>query len=459
MPYSVDIVVLSNIPKNLGREIEVKVGLPTKNPWSLPFGHKKILAERIEDYDLFIYSEDDILITRENIEAFLRITEVLPANQISGFLRYELDSTKKKWFPDFLGPYHWLPGSVNVVDQLTVVEFSNVHSACYIITRDQLRKAIESGGYLVGPHEGRYDLLCSAATDPYTQCGFKKVICISQLSKILVHHMSNNYVGRFGIGESDFNTQIKRLFSSEYNSNEINELFITTKKINNIEWDKVYYGDVDRNLLSLVSRNAKKILSAGCGYPSTEAELIQRDHAVTAIPLDPIVGSLYVSKGVKDTEPDFEKAFQGLAGTSFDCIIFSNVLQHLKDPADILSGAVGLLAHDGELLIRIPNFRYLKFLKDHFPYPIFKRWTYSKNYLHTVTKRCLKKWLSSIGVKVIEIQYVIESPRLKRIRPSFGILNILFGGSLLVRGKKTPLPPYLNENPVECSHELQSLSK
>ncbi len=41
MSYDMDIIVLSNIPKELGRDIEVIVGLPSKAPWSLPFGHKK----------------------------------------------------------------------------------------------------------------------------------------------------------------------------------------------------------------------------------------------------------------------------------------------------------------------------------------------------------------------------------------------------------------------------------
>ena len=88
MSYGIDIVILSNIPKELGSDIEVRVGLPAKNPWSLPFGHKKLFAERIDEYDLFIYSEDDTLIKQENIDAFLKVTKVLPENEIAGFLRY-----------------------------------------------------------------------------------------------------------------------------------------------------------------------------------------------------------------------------------------------------------------------------------------------------------------------------------------------------------------------------------
>src|SRR6516162_5834322 len=66
MPFDLHIVILSNLKKQ--REgTENLVGLPTKNPWSLPFAHKKVFAERIHQYDLFVYSEDDILITEHNL--------------------------------------------------------------------------------------------------------------------------------------------------------------------------------------------------------------------------------------------------------------------------------------------------------------------------------------------------------------------------------------------------------
>ena len=64
-------------------------------------------------------------------------------------------------------------------------------------TQRQLRKAIRSGGFLVEPHEWKYDLLCTAATDPYTQCGFTKLIPISHLDDFTVHHLTNKYVGKW----------------------------------------------------------------------------------------------------------------------------------------------------------------------------------------------------------------------------------------------------------------------
>src|SRR5215467_11650345 len=91
MSHDVDIVVLSNIAKSVDG-VEVRVGMPTKDPWSLPFAHKQVLAERVNDYDLFIYSEDDTLITEANIRAVLDLSKQLPEREIPGFFRYEISS-------------------------------------------------------------------------------------------------------------------------------------------------------------------------------------------------------------------------------------------------------------------------------------------------------------------------------------------------------------------------------
>ena len=44
MSFQVDIVVLSNLKKQLGPSIEVLVGLPNRDLWSLPFNHKKVFV-------------------------------------------------------------------------------------------------------------------------------------------------------------------------------------------------------------------------------------------------------------------------------------------------------------------------------------------------------------------------------------------------------------------------------
>ena len=91
MQMAVEVVVFSDKPKNLGRDVKVMVGLPSKNPWSLPFAHKDLLCPKHRSLRLFIYSEDDMAVTEKNIRAFLRVTPELKPEEIAGFLRYEVN--------------------------------------------------------------------------------------------------------------------------------------------------------------------------------------------------------------------------------------------------------------------------------------------------------------------------------------------------------------------------------
>src|SRR5271165_2697316 len=156
MALEVDVVVLSEAPKDLGSEVKVVVGLPARNPFSLPFGHKAIFAENLDRYDLFAYSEDDIGVTESNIRAFLNATAQLESDEIAGFLRYEVDRSAKWKVSEPWGPYHWKAESVKRRGAYVIAEFTNEHAGFYILTQAQLRKAIASGGFLRAPYSGRY---------------------------------------------------------------------------------------------------------------------------------------------------------------------------------------------------------------------------------------------------------------------------------------------------------------
>jgi hypothetical protein len=281
MSHQIDIVVFSNIPKALGRGVEVKVGLPSKNPWALPFAHKKVFAERANEYDLFIYSEDDTLITEHHIKAFLDVTRILPAHEIAGFLRYEVDSLGKKYYSTVHSHFHWIPGSVKRIGDRTFARFTNDHSACYLLTREQLKMAIDSGGYLVEPHDERYDLLVTAATDPYTQCGLSKVICISHLQDFGLHHLPDIYIGRLGLAEDEFHRQIETLLKNDEESH--GRLFLAETKFKQGRWSKHYYEKCREDMIGLIPNTVKQVLSIGCSWGATEEALVHKGHKVSAI--------------------------------------------------------------------------------------------------------------------------------------------------------------------------------
>lgn len=412
MPFDVDIVVLCEASKGFGSDVTEIVGLPTKDPWSLPFGHRKLFVDRAQDYDLFIYTEDDILIREGNVWAFLRASESLPENLLPGFLLYELYPDGSKNYPQIHGPYHWVPSSVTRVGKYVCADLSNDHSACYMLTRQQLERAIRSGGFRLSPHSGRYDLLCTAATDPYTQCGFSRVICLSHLSEFELHHLPNVYLNRTGLDEESNRLQIKALFDVLSQKSSGGELFVTEKPLPTLSWDKDYNEPCRADLLGLIPKSARRILSVGCGSGNTEAYLVGKGKDVSAIPLDLVIGRMAARRGVRLLPPNFSRAFEALGDERFDVIILGDVLQHLREPVSILSQLGAYLKPQGVVVGSIPNLSLIRCLLGSLAMRN-KKWTsiasvngsFASTALHRTSAYTLNKWLRASEFQILELKF------------------------------------------------------
>ncbi len=461
MSHHVDIVVFSNIQKTFDKSIEVIVGLPSKNPWSLPFAHKRVFAERVDMYDLFIYAENDILIKESNVEAFLRVTSMLPEDKIAGFMLYEDDPVNKKNHVDVHGGFHWDPKSVEIIDGCTFAHFTNEHSACYLLTKEQLRKAIASGGYLTPPREGKYDMLCTAATDPYTQCGFTKVICTSHFEDFALHHLPNAYVGKFGIGEHEFKRQLQALVEVARGERPQTEFFERENKSRQVRRKKLYYEPRDNSVLSLVPPEIKNVLTIGCGSAETEARLVEKGIECVCIPLDSVMGAIAEMKGVRTLPPKIDIAFDCIGAKRFDCILMLNVLQHVDAPLDFIRRCKHLLDPEGIIIGTLPNEDYLQ---DFFPKRYktgmgsdLTRYYRLKDILEGVmkiigskisryvsrtsrtdlpTEKELKHWFKRNKMNVSKIHYVKDNLSKKRRRIAIGPLKSLFADKLIFVARK-----------------------
>jgi SAM-dependent methyltransferase len=355
MPFEIDIVVVSNVDKKPAPDIECRVGLPNKNPWSLPFAHKKLFAERIDQYDLFIYSEDDILITEGQLRAFLEVTAVLRDDEIAGFIRKEKGPNGGSSYPDAHDEYHWDPHSLRFRTKYVLANFTNEHAACYVLTQRQLRKAIKSGGFLVEPHEWKHDLLCSAATDPYIQCGFTKLIPISHLDDFTVHHLSNKYAGKVGMDEAEMRAQIGTMLRLAKDACAPVPLLNTETKLWRRMYSKGYNEPLSEEVLSMIPPEARTVLSVGCGLGATECRLVERGLRVVAVPLDPVVCARAAERGVEMVFGDFHVAKKKLRKQRFDCLLFLNVLHLARDPVEVLSLFRDTMSMNSVMIIQAPN--------------------------------------------------------------------------------------------------------
>jgi 2-polyprenyl-3-methyl-5-hydroxy-6-metoxy-1,4-benzoquinol methylase len=350
------VIVLSDTPKDLPSHVTVHVGLPSHDPRSLPFAHQALFAANIERYDLFIYSEDDIGVTNDHIRAFLTVTDLLPSDEIAGFLRYEENAGGSRWMPDAHHAFHWKPESVVSRQGELFAEFTNEHAALYILTQSQLKRAIASGGYLRGPHEGRYDMLCTAATGPYTSCGFRKVICISRLDEFLIHHLSNRYTGETGLPLAAFQEQVETLRNIHAGRHAATSLCDVESGIQGLEWSKSFLEPANEAVLSMIPPQARTILSVGCGWGATELRLKQRGADVTALPLNSVIGAAAARLGVTPVYGSLNDSLQALHGRRFDAVFISNLLHLQRTPESLFQRCAALVGPGGAIVVDSPNF-------------------------------------------------------------------------------------------------------
>jgi 2-polyprenyl-3-methyl-5-hydroxy-6-metoxy-1,4-benzoquinol methylase len=436
--HHADIVVLSDTPKDFGADIKVQVGLPSKDPWTLPFAHKDVFVQNINAYDLFLYNEDDIRITEAHINAFLEATKVLHDDEIAGFMRYEVDSAGLRYFCDVHGRYRWDPRFTRQRGAQVFGFFTNEHAGCFLLTQDQLRRSIASGGFRVPPHKGRYGLPESAATDPYTQCGFRKMISLTNFEDFMVHHMSNKYVGKSGLENSDMYKQIRILMGSNGNLQSEKPLFEIESKTLHSRCSKSYYEPYRRELVSLIPQSARSVLSVGCGWGVTEAALQESQKSVTAIPLDSVIAPLAEARGLKVIQGSLESARAQLQGEKFDCLLFSHELHLFADPVAVLRDFAPLLGADGCVVASVPNLAqasvaYRRATGD----PEYRNLSsYESAGFHLTSRRTLESWFAQSGFKLEQAFYEIPERAKFADRLSLGMAGSLLGSKLNVRASK-----------------------
>jgi SAM-dependent methyltransferase len=356
IPYQKDIIVQSNIEKNLGDDIQCLVGLPNDDPRSLVFAHRQLFIDNLNNYDLFLYTENDILITQQNIEAFLYISKILPENQVLGFVRYEVNQENEILLTDIHYSYHWIAKSVQCFQSKIFAQFNNKHSACYLLTKSQLSTAIKSGNYDNFPRiSGGGGILEAASADPFIDCGLEKIICLSDIDRFLVQHLPNNYIDKWGLNMKHLKPQIEAM-TEIANGNLANTTLLEDQTKFLIRgFDKKYLNNCDQDVLKKIGSGHCKILSVGCGDGSTEEKLVQMGHDVTAIPLDSIIAAVAKDKGIEVTTPDLERSLNDLSSRKFDYILFLETLHYVASPEKYLKSFLDLLKPKGKIIATFMN--------------------------------------------------------------------------------------------------------
>jgi SAM-dependent methyltransferase len=202
-------------------------------------------------------------------------------------------------------------------------------------------------------------MLCAAATDPYTSCGFRKLVCVSDIGRFLVHHLSDRYAGRVGLPLTAFREQLATLADILDGSHPATTLCNVESRLARAPWSKSYYERPSDAVLKMVPAAARTILSVGCGSGATEVRLKQRGAEVTALPLSSVIGASAARLGIRPVYGTLDECLTRLDGERYDCVVISRLLHLQRDPLHVFNRCAHLTGAGGVLVVDSPNFARL----------------------------------------------------------------------------------------------------
>lgn len=191
--YNVTIIVNSNIPLNNIKGIDHVNVIKLNDYQLLPLTCKQVIWHYRDEFDIFLFGENDHLFAEHHIDNYLRYTSVLPDNRIAGLIQYEENKTGK-YYPAYHAHYDWDYDSVEEYEGLKFAHFTNIHQATFILTQEQLLRIGQMHDFTQFFGPSHYSVKCKVNTDIYQFCGMKKMICISEFEDNLIHHLPNIYI-------------------------------------------------------------------------------------------------------------------------------------------------------------------------------------------------------------------------------------------------------------------------
>lgn len=209
------------------------------------------------------------------------------------------------------------------------------------------------------------------------------------------------------------------------------------------------YIGVRNDILPLISDDVSKVLDVGCSTGVFGEQIKQRNNnvEVVGIEFDEQMATVAKKKLDKVIVGDVENInladfFQP---DYFDCIIFADILEHLKNPWEILKSSVDFLKDGGVVITSVPNVRHYTTIlnllfKGYWPYR--ERGIHDRTHLRFFTLRNIRELLqyANLNIERIERNYrIIEKPhRLNQFSKCFSFYPCkeLFTFQYLVFAKK-----------------------
>lgn len=190
-----------------------------------------------------------------------------------------------------------------------------------------------------------------------------------------------------------------------------------------------YYDNSRKDMMDYIPDGVKKTLEFGCGTGGFSYELKKKYGAQTwAVEINPEAAKQASRVLDRVINKDAMDSLIDMPDDYFDCVLFFDILEHLVNPYELLTGIKPKLSSRGVIICSIPNIRYYRVFKS---YIIRGEWNYKdhgvldKTHLRFFTKKSIEQMFRIL-------KYDIE--RLEGIHPTssrtYKLINALLFNSL-----------------------------
>ena len=176
--------------------------LSNEHPFFLTWKCRDLLKQQKDDYDVFMYIEDDMLVPSRAIQYWLDNNERLVANNYNlGFVRIETDVNGTEYITDL---WEKLDTSIDLGGEIYCLNNKNPYCAFWIYTKAEFARFVESHYYdvqnipeyyvreksAVGLH-GNQNYWYKGTVIPFAKDGDS----VRLVDDCRIYHMPNNYLG------------------------------------------------------------------------------------------------------------------------------------------------------------------------------------------------------------------------------------------------------------------------
>ena len=173
------------------------------------------------------------------------------------------------------------------------------------------------------------------------------------------------------------------------------------------------------DIIKLIPNKVGRVLDIGCSIGELGRDLKgKRRVEVVGIELNERMTAIAAEKLDQVITGDIEKIDLNdyFYPDYFGCIIFADILEHLKDPWGVLRKSVKFLADEGIIVASIPNVRhYTTILSLAFAgfWPYRERGIHDRTHLRFFTLRNITEMFENAGLKIVRVERncgIIERP-------------------------------------------------